>query len=285
MPLSADVTVLYWNKALFQPAGLDPENPPTTWEDIRAYAAAITKAGEGNTGFFFSGGCGGCMAFTMLGFTWAQGGDVMKTDDAGRPTADFAGNAALRDTLQLYRDIVADGSTSPEAKTENGANQFGPFFSGKVGMFVNGTYPYSELKRSHPDIDFGITPLPSKDGSATASFTGGDAIAMTKKIDHQAGFEILKWFTDQGQTELAASGVLPIRSDIATEVYVPLDPRNSVFVEAIRNGHIPKSPQVNALFFDNASPFAGLVQAGIFGTDPIDDALNKAQQDADKIVG
>lgn len=285
LPLSADVSVLYWNKNLFRAAGLNPDLGPTTWDSIRADAQAITKTGKGNSGYFFSGGCGGCMAFTMLGYTWAQGGEVMTGESTKSPKAEFAGNTALGSTLQFYRDIVNDGSTSQEAKTENGANQFGPFFSGKVGMFVNGTYPYGELKASHPNIDFGIGPIPNKDGSKNASFAGGDDIAITKKVDHATGVSVLKWFTDQGQTELAKSGVLPIRSDIATKTYEPLDPRNQVFVEALHNGHIPKSPRVNAIFFDNASPFAGLVQAGVFGSGSIDAALKDAQTAADKITG
>jgi multiple sugar transport system substrate-binding protein len=280
LPLSADVSVLYWNKALFKAAGLAPDTGPKTWDEIRSTAAAITKTGNGNFGYFFSGGCGGCMAFTMLPYPWAQGAEVMVGEKAN-----FAGNKALGDSLQLYRDIVKDGSTPNTAQTENGANQFGPFFSGKIGMFVNGTYPYVELKKSHPDIDFGIELVPSKDGSGAASFAGGDDIAITKRIDKATGMEVLKWFTSEGQQLLAQSGVLPIRSDIAQADYVSLDPRNQVFVDALKYGHIPKSPEVNAIFFDNSSPFAGLVQAGIFGTGPIDAALNAAQSAADKITG
>ena len=138
---------------------------------------------------------------------------------------------------------MKDGSTPNTAQTENGANQFGPFFSGKIGMFVNGTYPYVELKKSHPEIEFGIELVPSKDGSAAASFAGGDDIAITKRIDKATGMEVLKWFTSEGQQLLAKSGVLPIRSDVAQADYVSLDPRNQVFVDALKYGHIPKSPE------------------------------------------
>ena len=104
-------------------------------------------------------------------------------------------------------------------------------------------------------------------------------------MDKAAGMAVLEWFTSTGQQLLAKSGVLPIRSDIAQTDYVPLDPRNQVFVDALKYGHIPKSPKVNALFFDNSSPFAGLIQAGIFGNGPIDAALQTAQSAADQIAG
>jgi multiple sugar transport system substrate-binding protein len=51
LPLSADVSVLYWNKALFKAAGLAPDTGPKTWDEIRSTAAAITKTGNGNFGY------------------------------------------------------------------------------------------------------------------------------------------------------------------------------------------------------------------------------------------
>src|SRR5690606_3523789 len=41
VPLGADVTMMIYNKALFEEAGLDPENPPQTWAEFLAAAEAI----------------------------------------------------------------------------------------------------------------------------------------------------------------------------------------------------------------------------------------------------
>lgn len=280
VPLTADVSVLYWNKGLFEQAGLDPETPPATWDDIRTDAEAIDALGTGAYGYFFSGACAGCMAFTMLPYVWAGGGEVLESDGES-VTAALSPNPQLESTLTFLRGLVDDGLVPQTAQTENGSDQFGPFFSGQVGMFVQGTYTFSELKENYPDIDFGITPVPSEDGTGSASYAGGDDLAITEGTDTEAGMTVLKWFLDEGQQSLAAKGILPIRSDLAEGSYLEQDPRNAVFVEALTVGHTPKATKVAAVFFDNNGPFGGLVQTAIFGDGAVTDAMQEAQAAAE----
>jgi multiple sugar transport system substrate-binding protein len=276
VPLTADVSLLYWNKDLFQQAGLDPEKAPATWDEIRSDAQAVRRLGGDDYGYFFSGGCAGCLGFTMVPFTWANGGDIFKEDDAGNVQVALSPNPELQSTLEFYRQLWQDGVVPDTAKTENGSDQFSAFFSGKIGMFVQGTYPFSQLIENYPDINFGITPVPSTDGSATASFAGGDGLSLTTQADHDTGMTVLKWFMDQGQQTLAKKGILPIRSDIANQYYVPLDPRNAAFVKALEVGHTPKFLKLSP-FFDTNGPFAGLIQSAIFGDGSIPDAMDSAQ--------
>jgi multiple sugar transport system substrate-binding protein len=283
VPLTADVSVLYWNKTLFKKAGLNPDTAPATWADITKDAQAVRKLGGDTYGYFFSGGCGGCMGFTLLPYVWANGGEVL-SNSSGKVSPTLSPNPALQSTLDFYRTLVKDDLVPSTAKTENGSNQFGQFFSGKIGMFVQGTYPYGQLKKSYPNVDFGITPVPSTDGSKSGSFAGGDDLGITKKADHALGVEVLKWFTDQAQQSLAKQGVLPIRSDIAAQYYVSQDPRNAVFVKALQVGHTPKAQKVAAVFFDNNGPFEGLIQSGIFGSGTIADAQAKAQTAAASVL-
>ncbi|MDR1185886.1 MAG: sugar ABC transporter substrate-binding protein [Bifidobacteriaceae bacterium] len=280
VPLSADVSVLYWNKALFEQAGLDPDKAPATWDEIHEAAKAVTALGDDNYGYFFSGGCAGCMAFTGLPYVWAQGSDVF--DNSGvEAVATFAGNQGIEDALEFYRSLDRDGLIPQTARTENGADQFGAFFSGKIGMFVQGTFPYAELKQSYPDVDFGLAVVPSKDGSTGASYVGGDDLALTAKAPTEAGLEVLRWLTTEGQQSLADKGILPIRSDLAEGDYVDLDPRNVVFVEALKVGHSPKASKCSAVLFDNTGPFGQLIQTGIFTDGSIPDALTEAQTTAE----
>lgn len=279
VPLTADVSVLYWNKTLFKKAGLDPEKAPANWADIQQDASAVRKLGGDTYGYFFSGGCGGCMAFTMLPYVWANGGEVLTTD-GDKVTPTLSPNPQVENTLNLYRSLWNAGDVPQTAKTENGSNQFGQFFSGKIGMFVQGTYPFAQLKQKYPNVDFGITNVPSTDGSSSASFAGGDDIAITKGTDRTAGLTVLKWFLNEGQQSLAKQGILPVRSDIADKDYVSQDPRNKVFVKALEVGHTPKAQKVASVFFDNNGPFAGMLQAGIFGNGSITDAMSKAQSAA-----
>ena len=61
VPHKLDSSVLFYNKTLFQQAGLDPNKPPANFADILTDARAITKLGNGITGFDIAGSCGGCV--------------------------------------------------------------------------------------------------------------------------------------------------------------------------------------------------------------------------------
>lgn len=52
VPLYADVSALFYNKDLFRRAGLDPDKPPTSLAELRAYADKITALGGGIKGYY-----------------------------------------------------------------------------------------------------------------------------------------------------------------------------------------------------------------------------------------
>jgi multiple sugar transport system substrate-binding protein len=284
MPFTADVSVLYYNKTLFTKAGLNPNDPPMNWAGIETDAKQIrTKLGGSDYGYFFSVACAGCMAFTMLPYVWAEGGNILKeTSAVGTPT--LSPNPELEKTLTFYRSLWQSGAVAPTAKTENGTNQFGAFYSGKIGMFVQGTYPFSVLKNQYKNVDFGVELIPSSDGSAHASYAGGDNLAITKNAQSGAKTALL-WFESTGEKMLASQGVLPARSDIADADYAKQDPRQAVFVQALAVGHTPKSTKASPVLFDNTGPFNSLIQGGIFGTGSITSAMSSAQASASKLMG
>jgi multiple sugar transport system substrate-binding protein len=285
IPFTGDVSVLYWNKTLFSKAGLNPNVPPGNWAQIASDAKKIRDLGGDTYGYFFSGACAGCMAFTMLPYMWADGGNILTGSNTavGHPT--LYPNPALEATLSFYRQLWQSGVVAPTAKTENGTNQFGLFFAGTIGMFVQGTYPYAVLKSKYPNVKFGVEPVMSESGSNHGSYVGGDNLSITRFAKPGAKTALL-WFASQGERELASLGVLPTRSDIADVTYASQDPRQAVFVKAASSfGHTPKSSKTAAVFFDNTGPFGQMVSTAIFGTDSIASAMKAGQQGALQLMG
>jgi multiple sugar transport system substrate-binding protein len=282
VPFTADVSVLYWNKTLFQKAGLNPNDPPTNWAQIQADASKVRTLGGNYYGYFFSGACAGCMAFTMLPYVWADGGNILEENSAvGTPT--LYPNTAMENTLSFFRKLWQSGAVAPTAKTENGTNQFGLFFSGKIGMFVQGTYPFAVLKNQYKDINFGVELVPSTDGSSHASYVGGDDLSITKYAQSGAKTALL-WFETTGESMLASLGVLPTRSDIADATYATQDPRQAVFVSALGVGHTPRSTKASTVLFDNTGPFGQMIQSAIFGTGSISAAMQAGQSSAMQLM-
>lgn len=283
IPFTADVSVLYWNKTLFSKAGLNPNVPPSNWAQIAADAGKVRALGGDTYGYFFSGACAGCMAFTGLPYVWAQGGNILKENSpVGTPT--LYPNPALLSALTFLRQLWQSGAVAPTAKTENGTNQFGLFFSGKIGMFVQGTYPFSILKAQYPGVKFGVELIPSMNGQNHASFAGGDNISITRNAKPGAQTALL-WFASTGEKELAGLGVMPAREDIADSTYAKEDPRQAVFVQALAVGHTPRSTKASPVLFDNTGPYGQLVQSAVFGTGSIAAAMKNAQNSAAQLMG
>lgn len=264
LPFTGDASALLYNRQLFEEAGLDPEAPPTTWQEIADAAAAITALGDDTYGYYFPGSGSGWNLFTFTPFIWADGGDVLVGEGADQqPNLD---SPEVQDALGFYRDLWDAGVIPASAETDDGSQILSLFAAGKVGMLANGAFAYSELTANYPDIDFGITPIPGSSGG-TASFAGGDTLAITKDSDDvDAAWDFIAWATSQSaqQEYIAGAGVVPIREDA-----VPSDAGDNfrALVTAMAEGRTPKSTVYSELFEDPNGPWANMIHNSVFGGD------------------
>jgi len=280
LPLSVETSVFAWNKDLYKKAGLDPEKAPATWEEIEANAEKIRKLGDDTYGFYFSGGgCGGCMIFTFTPLVWGAGADILSADSK-TATLD---TPQMRKAVDFYRDMVKKDLVPASAASDNGTN-FLSFTNGKIGQQSLGAFAIGTLVTQYPDINFGVTLIPSVDGK-TSSFAGGDNFVITKgtkKID--AVKEFLEYiYSMDGQKVMAKYGSLPTRGDIADQVLAGLDPRMQVGLKAIAVAKTPYTLQFNDLINSANGPWATFTNAAIFGDD-VDGAFSNAQSEMQSII-
>ena len=258
LPFSAEASAVYYNKDLFKKAGIAA--PPKTFEEFRADAKKITALGNGIHGFTFAGACGGCNVFEFAPHIWASGGTVLSSDGK-KATLD---TPQVADALNLYRDMVQDGSVPSAAKTDAGTQQIPLFTSGKVGMVTLGAFAIPTMQKAK--VNFGVTPIPGKDGGSS-SFAGGDVIAgMSSTKNAAATDSFLKWSTDtQAQTFLAKNGSIPIRTDLLPTIYDNQGPAYKQFGDLLAIGKTPYSTQENAVFNDNNGPWVKMINDAAYG--------------------
>lgn len=281
LPFNAEGSILLWNKDLFEQAGLDPETPPANWGEIAAASEQITALADDIYGYYFSGACAGCNAFTFLPLIWASGGDVL-SDDGTEATVTDPNVAAA---LDFYRQLWENGQMPPGAQADTGSDFANAFTTGKIGMVGSGAFAISMLKNDYPDINFGVTYLPgAEDG--VSSFAGGDSIGIPSgsKYPDQA-FEFIEWMTtDEVQLEqYAAASSLPIRTDLAENEYFQADPRLTVAAKAMALGRTPYSVVYNQLFNDANGPWLKMIQTAVFDGD-VAGAVETAQQEFTNIL-
>jgi multiple sugar transport system substrate-binding protein len=281
LPFAADASFILWNKDLFRQAGLDPERGPATWAEIEEMAGAVDALGGDVNGFYLAGACGGCNAFTFLPFVWAQGGDIF-ADDGATATLD---TPEMRAAIDLYRGLIEKGYVPEGAETENGSTWLSTFASGNIGIQPLGAFAIGALNAGYPDIDYGVTPIPSPDGSAASSFGGGDNLVVSAAAENMEGVREFVGFiySLEGQRILAQYSGVPTRADTAEQALEGLDPRYLVAVEAMRSGRTPASVVYNDLLNSSTGPWATMIGEVLYGDD-VDGSLAYAQETMQQII-
>ena len=281
MPFSVEDSFLMYNKDVLRKAGLDPEKPAKTLGELKDQCIKISKSGKDVYGFYTCAASGGWLAFTFNPFIWALGGDSLSADG----TKATVSSPACREAIAFYRDLFQNGCIPESAATDAGGNRFTGFLAGKVGYMCAGTFMIGVLLNNHPDVDFGVTPIPGKDGGF-ATFAGGDNIVFlkgSKKID--AAKRFLKWcYTLEGQSLMAKHGSIPVRGDVASEALSGLDSRYLMPAEILSEGHTPYSLVYSELFLNNNGPWTEMLNSGFFTDENIDELTDQAQEQMQIVI-
>jgi multiple sugar transport system substrate-binding protein len=270
-----DVSILIYNKDLFKKAGLDPNQPPKTLAQIHEDAKKIRALGPDIYGFYFSGSCPGCNIFATSPMMVASGAKILPAGANDEPLS----GTGVKEVLQLYRDMWAEGLIPKSAQADNGSNFVANFKTGKIGIQGAGGFLISDLKRDVPNMDFGVAFLPGiKEGEASA-FVGGDVVAIPKGSKHaDLGLKFIKWeLTDEAQLEgLAKNNILPSRTDLANNKYFQAEPRVVTTAKAIAIGYVPWVFHFNDMVNSDASPWIQMLQGAVFDG-KVDESIAKAK--------
>ena len=141
LPTNNETVGLLWNAGIFKEAGLDPETPPATWDDLVAFSKQI-KQKTGKYGYGLVARVnGGDTPFRFMPQAWVYGGGALDEADA-HPTYKkiTIDNAGTKAALQLSYDMyVRDQSTPRSGLTSIQSDNDNPFISGQLAMM--GSHP------------------------------------------------------------------------------------------------------------------------------------------------
>ena len=269
VPLYADVSLLLWNKGLFEAAGLDPEVPPTNLQEIHDMAAAINDPANGVYGYYLAGNCAGCNVFTFAPLIWASGGTIEPAECGDEALV----GDSIPTVLEWARMMHEEGLIDPAAQAETGATFGEVFGSGNVGIMGTGNFNVALAKEQNPDIELGVTLLPGLESGQTASFAGGDIVTVPKGSDRiDDAVEFMRFIlSDQVQTDqYMALGNLPTRSDIEP-VYD--DPDVAATLQALPIAQTPYTPVFFEMLNSPQGPWLQMLQRVYYSDEPIDEII------------
>lgn len=192
VPFEAFSVGLAYNRALFKQAGLDPDKPPTNWDEVRQYAKQITeKTGKAGYAQLTKDNTGGWMLTTM---TYSMGGTVQSPDGKKSTFND----APTKKALQLLKDMRWTDNTMGTNFLYNQEEARQDFAAGKIGMIMQAPDAYDMCVKNFgmKPADFGEGALP-QDGGPHGTLTGGSIKMINPKSTKNEIVAALKWIKSQ----------------------------------------------------------------------------------------
>lgn len=283
IPFQRSTVVMYWNKEAFKEAGLDPEQPPATWAELKEMATQLTKKDAGGKVTQYG------VQIPSTGFPYWLFQTLTTTN--GAILANDAGNEVAFDdpkvveALQYWVDLGKAG-VHPSGVVEWGTTPK-DFFEKKAAIIYTTTGNLTNIRKNAP-FAFGVGMIP--ENARKGSPTGGGNFYIFKKATPEqqaAAFRFIQWIT---QPERAAQWSMDTG-------YVAISP--AAYDTSVLKGYTDEFPP--ALVARDQLPYSvaefsthenqrvtkalnDALQAALTGTKAPEQALKDAQGEANRIL-
>ena len=192
IPWQRSTIVLYYNKDAFEAAGLDPEQPPKTWGELKEDAKKLTITENGQTTQYGIQIPSDGYAYWMLQTFCVEQNGFNLMNETGTET--YYDDERTAKGLEFWKSLADDGSM-PEGIVA-WATTPSDFLEGKTAMMYHTTGNLTNVK-NNANFNFGVAMLPANE--SYGSPTGGGNFYIFKGVSkerQQAAFDFIKWMTD-----------------------------------------------------------------------------------------
>lgn len=248
MPYRIETLAVIYNKGHFAEAGLDPENPPQTWDELIAAAEALTR--DGRSGFAITGGGEvGNTIFRSMPFMWMNGGGIISEDG----TQVLVNSPETVAAVEFYTNFYKNG-LSPASTLENdGTANRRLFIAETVSMYQAGQFDVNSIKTENPNIDIGVMTIPHPEGKDTAAVLGGWSFVIPSDAKNPDEAKVLVSFLAEAENQGFLTDTFPARVS-AMELPRFDDPILQVYKQMLPFGRpAPAHPnwvQITQAYFD-----------------------------------
>jgi sn-glycerol 3-phosphate transport system substrate-binding protein len=280
IPFQRSTIVMYYNKDAFRAAGLDPEKPPATWDEMVAMGKKLTKPDGSQWGVMIpSTG----YPYWMFGALAMENGQVLMNGD-GNET--YFNNPDVVGALQFWKDLGTTHKVMPSGTIEWGTLRQN-FLEGKTAIMWHSTGNLTAVK-DNAKFDFGVAMLPASKRRGTP--TGGGNFYIFKKTtpeERKAAMRLIKFMTSpessaEWSIKTGYMGVSPAAYETpALKDYVKGFPYAAVARDQLEYATAELSTyqtgRVRKLLDD-------AIQAALTGAQTPEKALGEAQAEADRLL-
>ncbi|MFD6448888.1 ABC transporter substrate-binding protein [Promicromonospora sp. NPDC060204] len=219
VPIAAYNQGLHYNRALFEEAGLDPDNPPATWDQVREAAKTIAdKTGQAGYAHMTQSNTGGWILTTE---TYALGGRVVEGE--GDDVTATVDNDATVAALEMLREMRWEDNSMGSSFLYDWGTINQDFAAGKIGMYVSGGANYPNLftqNQMNPD-EYGVTVLPLE-GDDAGTLGGGTLAAVSSAASEAEQAAAVKWIDFYYISKLTDQEQAVAEAEVAAETDQPV---------------------------------------------------------------
>jgi multiple sugar transport system substrate-binding protein len=223
--------VLFYNKALFDAAGVEYPNADWTWDDMLTAAKALTVSGE-QWGIQIPNSWGDPLWYRGLSPLVYQNGGSFISEDGTKATG-FLNSPETVEAIQWYVDLFTTHKVSPTKADVEALAGVDLFQTGRVAMLWTGRWPLADFQKN-AELNFGTAGLPQGKERANSICWAGFAM-YSEGQNKDAAWAFLKWIAaEQGAEEFAKYAFTAVQP-IAEEQGLDQDPYNAAIVADAAN--------------------------------------------------
>ncbi len=276
-PWLLDTRVLFYNKDLMKKAGLNPDHPPQTWEELLGYAKKVNQPQRGIYGFGVNSAERHVLYKKFLPFLWGNGGRILSDDNA----ISLINSKEVKDALNFYIELSKYGLLDTQRRLGEA------FLQGKIGFLISGGWLLRDIQKHNPALNFGVTlmPKPEINRGTPASFAGGEFLVINQQSKHpQEALKLVRFLTRLDNClELCKAIGTPSPSDTAAvfDSYYQNDPHLKIFQEQLKYAF---SPPATPKWVYIEEKIEKAIEEAMYKRKTPSQALEDAKKEIDKLL-
>lgn len=238
LPIQVTNYMLIYRKDLYKEAGLDPEKPPQTWDELIEYSKKLTKSDA--MGITVAGlqmpyeGSDVEMAYAPI--LRSEGGDILSADGK---TAAFNSEAGVK-ALQLYVDLIQKDKVSSLTGLPGDPN-VSLMGRGVAAQIISGQFDLADIKATDPKIyaEIGVALPPAGASGKPVTMSSFSGFMMNKNAKNKDDAWTLMRHLISPSSLIIIDGTslfLPPRASLQSAEFVTKDPLFKAFADALVYG-------------------------------------------------
>ncbi|KOR87949.1 ABC transporter substrate-binding protein [Paenibacillus solani] len=275
IPAGFTTRVVYYNKKMFDDAGLAYPSDGWTWGEFQEMAQKLTDKSKKQYGF-------GVRAendtYDLQGFVWSNGGSFISED--GTTIEGYMNSKETAEAIQMLGDMLKNGSA---VLTGGKGQQSGEdiFKAGKIAMWESGIWPLESFRDA--GIDVGTVEMPAFPGKPLKGVLAESALSIAKDSKNKdLAWEFIKYYVSDEAIKMRVAD-LPVRVSVVNELKKDQDPLYKPYYTMLERSDNTPAFLLNPKWNEVNRQLSAAVESIMFGSDA-GEVLNQAVKDSERYL-